>query len=160
MISYQLFTQTAVVSVVESLNSAIPVVATWLSSRIDMIIFIYAFAWVFVLSSVIPSKILGGERSVIVQFLVCLTLTLSAFIILDLVKDSYGVAIDQILSFASLLNNPLLAALYLAAPYILMVGLDVRSRNKHMQEKQRVTNLTAKYLKDREKINQQRTETE
>jgi len=80
-----------------------------------MIIFIYAFAWVFVLPSAIPSKILGGELSVI-QFLVCLTLTLSAFIILDLVKNASGAAVDQILSFASLLNNPFLVALYLAAP--------------------------------------------
>jgi len=41
-----------------------------------------------------------------------------------------------------------------------MVGLDARSRNKHMKEKQRLTNLTTKYLKDREKINQQYKETE
>ncbi len=59
MISYQLFTQTAVTTVVESLYVSWPAVGRWLLSRLDMIVFICAFAWVFVLSSVVPPLILG-----------------------------------------------------------------------------------------------------
>ena len=63
MVSYQIFTQTAVETVVTSLNLYFPTVGAWLLLRMDMIVFIYAFAWVFVLSSIIPTLILGKERS-------------------------------------------------------------------------------------------------
>jgi hypothetical protein len=44
MISYQLFTQTAVTTLVTQINTFIPSIGFWLSSRIDMVVFIYAFA--------------------------------------------------------------------------------------------------------------------
>ena len=79
MISYQLFTQSAVSSVMELIKSPFPQVASWMNSRMDLIVFVYAFAWIFVLTSVIPTAILGRERSVIVQFIVVLTLTARFF---------------------------------------------------------------------------------
>jgi hypothetical protein len=128
MISYQLFTETAVTSIVTQLNTFIPTVGFWLAARVDMVVFVYAFAWTFVLSSVIPSLLLGKERSVLVQFFVCLTLTFLAFVLLDVLQNYAGTSLAQLLSFSFLFSNPLIAGLYLALPYIVMLSLDVRAR--------------------------------
>jgi len=148
MISYQLFTEAAVITVVTGIKSIIPLIGTWLVDNQDMIVFVYAFAWVFVLSSVIPSKILGKERSVLIQFIVVLSLTFSAFIILDLLKYSFGTVIDPLFCFAYLLNNPILAILYLSIPYILMISLDLRTKNKNKLDKKRIEILTENYLRN------------
>ena len=50
----------------------------------DVMVFVHAFASVFVLSSLIPSVILGKERSVLIQFLVCLTLAFIAVSFMDI----------------------------------------------------------------------------
>jgi hypothetical protein len=131
MISYQLFTETAVTTLITQVNAFIPSVGFWLSSRIEMVVVIYAFAWVFVLSSAIPSLILGKERSVLVQFFVCLTLTFVAFVLMDILQSYAGASLAQLLSFAFLFNNPVLAALYLSLPYLIMIGVDVRSRRQN-----------------------------
>lgn len=129
MISYQLFTQTAVTTVIESINVYWPSIGTWLFSRMDMIVFIFAFAWVFILSSVLPTVILGKNRSVLIQFLVVLTLTFVSFIIQDgLVTVFEGATIAQILNLAQLFMNPVIALGFLSLPYIFMVLLDLRSR--------------------------------
>jgi hypothetical protein len=129
MISYQLFTQTAVTTVVESLEVAWPAVGRWLVSRLDMIVFICAFAWVFVLSSVVPPLILGKNRGVLIQFLVVLVLTFVSFIIQDgLITVFNGETIDQIFSFAGYFRNLFVAVGYLLLPYIVMLALDLRSR--------------------------------
>lgn len=160
MVSYQLFTESAVTTVLTGIKSVAPSLGIWLVERQDMIIFVYAFAWVFVLSSVIPSKILGKERSVIIQFLVCLSLTFSAFIILDALRYYFGTIIDQLFSFAYLLTNPVLAVLYLALPYIFMLSLDIRSRSKSNGEKKRIKTLTDNYVKNAENANQPNKEAE
>jgi len=147
MISYQLFTQTAVTTVVTVINTLIPSVGFWLSSRIDIVIFVYSFAWVFVLSSAIPGVILGKERGVLVQFFVCLTLTFLALITVD-VLESYGAAsLNQLLGLSFMFNNIVLASLYLALPYILMVALDIRSRNKN-KKKEDLEVLTETYVEN------------
>jgi hypothetical protein len=146
MVSYQLFTQTAVTAVLGQINFYLPTASTWLSTRADMIVFIYAFAWVFVLSSVIPSAILGKERSVLVQFFVCLTLTLSAFVLLDFLETYAGNPLQQILSYSFLFDNPIIAVFYLAVPYIFMIGVDFRARGKRNREKERLDALTQEYL--------------
>jgi len=136
MISYQLFTETAVTTLVTQINTLIPSVGFWLSSRVDMVVFIYAFAWVFVLSSVIPSLLLGKERGVLIQFFVCLTLTFLAFALLDVLQNYAGASLDQLLSFAFIFSNPVLAALYLSLPYVVMIGLDVRARRRGKAKKE------------------------
>jgi len=128
MISYQLFTETAVAGLITQINTFIPTIGFWLADRVDMIVFVYAFAWTFVLSSVIPSLLLGKERGVLVQFFVCLTLTFLAFVLLDLMELYAGASLAQLLSFAFVFTNPILAGLYLALPYIVMIGLDVKGR--------------------------------
>jgi hypothetical protein len=129
MISYQLFTQTAVTTVIGSIELYWPPIGTWLFSRIDMMVFIFSFAWVFVLSSVLPSVILGKNRSVLIQFLVVLTLTFASFIIQDgLLMIFEGETIAQILNLAHLFINPYIALGFLSLPYIFMLMLDLRSR--------------------------------
>jgi hypothetical protein len=135
MISYQLFTETAVNSVVTQISTLLPTASVWLSSRMDLIIFVYAFAWVFVLSSAIPSVILGKERGVLAQFFVCLTLTFLAFIILDLLKTYGGNLLNQMLSLSFLFGNPILATLYLSIPYITLIALDLRCRKRNKPKK-------------------------
>ena len=135
MISYQLFTETAVTTVVTQLNTVVPTVGFWLAARVDMVVFVYAFAWTFVLSSVIPSLLLGKERGVLVQFFVCLTLTFLAFALLDVLQNYAGTSLAQLLSFSFLFSNPILAGLYLALPYIVMIGLDVHARRKKKAKK-------------------------
>lgn len=134
MISHQLFTQTAVTTVIIYIDIFWPSVGAWLASRMDMIVFIYAFAWVFVLSSAIPSVILGKERGVLIQFFVCLILTFVAFVVQDILTTHGGGPMDQLFSLAVLFNNPFLAGGYLLIPYFLMLMLDIRSRKKQKKE--------------------------
>jgi len=130
MISYQLFTQTAVVTVVEAIDASWHSrISSWLVSRVDMIVFIHAFAWVFVLSSVIPSILLRKKGSVIIQFLACLLLALVPIWVKDnlaLVAESR--IVDQILGLADFFNNPICAGLFLMAPYLFMFSLDLYPR--------------------------------
>ena len=135
MISYQLFTEAAVKTIVASIGLVFPSASFWLTSRIDMIVVINAFAWVFVLSSVIPSIILGKERGILVQFFVCLILTVVSFVILDSVENIGGPLLDQLHGAAFLFNNLFFAVLYLALPYISMVAIDwyVKKRQKKLK---------------------------
>ena len=153
MISYQLFTETAVTTVVTQLNTVVPTVGFWLAARVDMVVFVYAFAWTFVLSSVIPSLLLGKERGVLVQFFVCLTLTFLAFALLDVLQNYAGTSLAQLLSFSFLFSNPILAGLYLALPYIVMIGLDVRSRRKN-KVKKASADFTETYVDSEEWVEQ------
>lgn len=147
MVSYQLFTQIAVTSVTTYIDVLWPSVGAWLVSRMDMLVFIHAFAWVFLLSSAIPSVILGKGRGVLIQFFVCLALTFSAFVVQDILFTYGSGSIGQIFSLAVLFNNPFLAMGYLSLPYLLMLGLDIHSRRKQ-RKKKKLENVTAVYLED------------
>jgi hypothetical protein len=147
MISYQFFTQRAVSTVIAHINFLWPAVAEWLFPRIDTIVFIYAFAWVFLLSSAIPSIVLGKERSVLVQFFVCLTLTLAAFIIQDALTAYVNMPIDEMFNIVIAFDNPILAAVYLSIPYLLMLAIDVQSRRKRKKNEELETMTTA-YLEN------------
>jgi hypothetical protein len=129
MTSYQLFTETTVKSVTVYINMYLPTIGAWLASRLDMIVFIHSFAWIFLLSSVIPSLILGKERGVLAQFGLCLTLAFLAFVVQDALRGLNG-TLDQILGLAPLFQNPVLAAAYLSLPYLLMIGFDIRGKRK------------------------------
>jgi hypothetical protein len=135
MISYQLFTETAVKTIVAGLGLVFPVAGSWLTSRIDMIVVINAFAWVFVLSSVIPSIILGKERSILIQFFVCLILTVVSFLILDTIQNVGGPLLEQLQGAAFLFNNFFFAVLYLVLPYIAMFAIEwqLKKRQKKIR---------------------------
>jgi hypothetical protein len=129
MISYQLFTQTAVTTVVGLVDWFWPTISGWLMSQLDIIVFVFAFTWAFVLSSVIPSVILGSNRSVLIQFLVVLTLTFIPFVLQKGVLVIFeGKTVAQILNLAPTFTNPAFALGYLFAPYGLMLALDLRAR--------------------------------
>lgn len=134
MTSYQFFTKTTVESITIYVGTYLPAISTWIASRLDMIVFIHSFAWIFLLSSVIPALLLGKERGVLVQFGVCLTLAFLAFVIQDTIAEFNG-ALDQIVGLAPLFQNPLIAAAYLSLPYLLMLGFDIRGKRKRKREK-------------------------
>ncbi len=149
MVSYQVFTQTAVTTVVNSICSVFPMMSSWLLTRIDMIVFVYAFAWVFVLSSIIPSLILGKERRVFTQFIVVLALTLTAFVLVDVLRLSYGLDFtnqEWILAnpYTSLFNNLYFAVFYLSLPYIFMLAIDWQA--KRCKQRERLKKLTDNYV--------------
>jgi len=133
-VSYQFFTQTAVGSIANYINLSLPTAGAWLNSNVETIVFIYAFTWIFVLSSVIPSVILGKQRSILIQYAVVLTLTLLAFFMDDILQAAAGIRIELIFKAADFLKNPILAGLYLSVPYLFMIGLDIRSRRKNKPE--------------------------
>ncbi|MDH7477321.1 MAG: hypothetical protein QHH17_02940 [Candidatus Bathyarchaeota archaeon] len=134
LVSYQLFTQTAVSTVVSYISVVLPEIGWWMSYRIDMLVFVHAFAWIFLLSSAIPSVLLGKQRSVLIQFVVCLTLTFLAFIIQDLLKVYEIEPISQLLGLYFLFQNPIFATLYLSTPYIFMLLLDIGLRKKRRED--------------------------
>jgi len=134
IISYQLFTQTAVYSAVSFLDNLLPAAGGMLLSRLEMIVFIHAFAWIFVLSSVIPSVILGKGRSVLLQFFICLTLTLVAVSIEDVLTLLVGTtAIQQVQTLSVWFQNPVIAGIYLSAPYAFMLYLDIHSKKTRQE---------------------------
>jgi hypothetical protein len=130
MTTYQLFTETTVKSVTMYISMYLPTIGAWLASRLDMIVFIHSFAWIFLLSSFIPALLLGKERGVLVQFGLCLTLAVLANIVQGAVTDIGQGPLDQILGLAPLFQNPALAAAYMALPYLLMVWFDIRGKRK------------------------------
>ena len=147
MITYQIFTQTAVSTLVTNVDAIIPSLGLWLSSRIDLVVFVYGFAWVFILSSAIPCAILGKERGVLVQFFLCLILVFLAFIMVDVLESYTSISMSQFLGLSHFFNNFVVASLYLAIPYILMIALDIRSRNMAKQQ-QNLEMITENYLEN------------
>jgi hypothetical protein len=150
MISYQIFTETAVSTVVNVITPFVPTLSAGLLARMDIIVFVYSFAWVFVLSSIIPSLLLGKERSVMAQFIVCLTLALTGLIVIGVLKDVYHFDLtDPAVLFANpftqLFTNAFFAAFYLSLPYIVMIALDVRGRKKRKRRANKVKELTDEF---------------
>ena len=128
MVSYQIFTQSALTTLTSSLGGSIPVLASWINSKADLTIFICSFAWMFVLSSLISIVMFGKERRLTIQFLVSLALTLTGSALLGLLHVvGLDVSNPSILSqpFTLLFNNVFFAFFYLALPFIFMVAVDL-----------------------------------
>ena len=128
MLSYQIFTQTAVKSLVTSMGVVNPFLASLLNSRMDLAVFICSFAWTFVLSSIITSLIFGRERRLSIQFFISLALTIVSGALIDLFK---GVGLDisnphlMIPSFYPQIFNPAVSFIFLALPFIFMITIDL-----------------------------------
>ena len=137
MTSYQLFTKITVDSITIFIGNYLPTIGAWMASRLDLIVFIHSFAWIFLLSSFIPSVLLGKQRGVLVQFTLCLTLALLANIIQGAVTDVSNGPLDQIFGLGTLLRNPLLAASYMSLPYLLMAWFDIHGK----RQKERLLSL-------------------
>lgn len=155
LISYQLFTETAVNSVVQKISMTWPSVEGWLNTRIDVVVFVHAFAWIFVLASMTPSVILGKGRSVLLQFIVCLTVTLAAVWFPDIFSLVVGREyVDKVLRLAVWLENPWLAGLYLSIPYLMMLSVDLSERGQRPEKEPKESNvLTEEDQPRRNKIN-------
>ena len=130
MTSYQLFTQITVDTVTIFLGNYVPTIGAWMASRLDLIVFIHSFAWIFLLSSCIPAVLLGKQRGVLVQFGVCLTLAVLVNVVQGAVTDINNGPLDQIFGLAPLFRNPALAAAYMSVPYLLMIWFDLRGKRK------------------------------
>jgi hypothetical protein len=138
IISYQLFTETAVYSFTDYLGSAVPSLGAMLAPRVDTVVFIHAFAWIFVLASVVPSIILGKGRSILLQFFLCLTLTFVAVAMEDFLILTLGGVFSLLRTTATVwFQNPAIACLYLSAPYVFMAYLDVRARRSKRREEEK-----------------------
>ena len=131
MVSYQIFTQTALASVAVGLSGSVPLVASWLSSSPGSAVFICGFAWMFVLSAMISTLMFGRERRLSIQFLVSLVLTLAGSTLLGIL--GLDLSDPKMFSgqFAWLFSNAFFAAFYLALPFIFMLALDIRALKKH-----------------------------
>jgi hypothetical protein len=116
------------------MNGLAPAVGTWMAAKIDLIVFIHSFAWIFLLSSFIPGVLLGKKRGVLVQFGVCLTLAVLANVVQGAVAGATAGPLDQILGLAPLFGNPLLATVYMSLPYALMAGFDLRGKRKSIEQ--------------------------
>jgi hypothetical protein len=64
------------------------------------------------------------------------------------ILESYGAAsLNQLLGLSFMFNNLVIATLYLALPYILMIALDIRSRNRN-KKKEDLEMLTETYAEN------------
>jgi hypothetical protein len=128
MVSYQVFTQTALTTLTFSLKDSIPTLATLINSKADVTIFICSFAWMFVLSSLISVLMFGRERRLTIQFLVSLALTFAGSVLLGLLHlIGLNLSNPNVLSqpFTLLFSNVFFAFFYLALPFIFMAAVDL-----------------------------------
>ncbi len=108
MVSYQIFTHSALITLASSLKNSIPTLASLITSNLDLTVFICSFAWMFVLSALIQTVMFGKERRLTIQFLVSLALTLVGSALLGLLNIvGLGFTNPSILSqpFAFLFGN-------------------------------------------------------
>lgn len=128
MVSYQIFTQSALTTLASSLKGPVPSLATLISSNLSLAAFICSFAWMFVLSALVSIIMFGRERRLTMQFMVSLCLTLAGSALLGLVQLA-GVDLSNpnVLSqpFTLLFGNVFFAVFYLALPFIFMVAVDL-----------------------------------
>jgi len=81
--------------------------------------------------------ILGKARSVLLQFFLCLTITLIAVSVEDIFALVIGTKpIAQIQTMSVWFQNSLIAGVYLSAPYLSMLYLDIHSRGKSVKEEE------------------------
>jgi hypothetical protein len=129
MTTYQLFTETAVKTIVQETLQIWPILGNILNIQIDMLVFIVAFSWIFLLTSVIPSLLLGKKGSTLVQFIIVLLLTSTTLNIQDLFIQFTELDISKIFSFTNYLMNPFIAFTYLFLPYLVMLIVDLDKKH-------------------------------
>ena len=130
MFSYQVFTQTALTTVISSFRVSAPL-ASWLTSRIDLAAFVVSFAWMFVLSSIISNLIFGKEKRLFIQFFISLALTVTSTILFEALKGN-GLDLTNPNTvfyniYTQVFSNAFFAFFYLCLPFIFMLFIDVRT---------------------------------
>ena len=135
LITYQMFTHVAVISVVQFINPIFPSAQEFLMPRIDRIEFLYSFAWIWVMTSLIPSLILK-RKSALLQFVIVLVLTFLALEFESILSFTVGgEVVQQIFGATSLLRNPVLAILYLLSPFLIIFSVDFYDKRRRELEK-------------------------
>lgn len=144
LITYQMFTRVAVINVVQSMGPFFPSIQEFLMPRIDRIEFMYSFAWIWVMTSLIPSLILK-RRSALLQFVVVLALTFLAVEFGNILSFAFGGEfVEQIFGVTVLLGNSWLAALYLFSPFLIILSVDFyERRKKKLEEKSQLSSQTS-----------------
>lgn len=136
MLSYQIFTKTALTTVALSIGGYSS--ASALSSNINVAAFVCSFAWMFVLSSVISGLIFGQQKRIFIQFLIGLILTVTASAIFDGFKImGFDLSNPNTLlsnPFAKVLGNGIFAFLFLSLPFIFMIVVDLRAMTKQRKK--------------------------
>lgn len=130
IVTHQVFTETAIITVIEKINTPLLNYAMFQGSSIEILVFVYSFAWIFLLSSVIPSVILGKERGVLIQFLVVLSITFVSAYIPDIIGRINIIQMNELLEFSKIFQDHVFASIYLLLPFIFMVIIDLRGRIK------------------------------
>jgi hypothetical protein len=128
MVSYQIFTKSALSTFASALSGSVPSVALWINSNASAAIFVCSFAWMFVLSAVISTIMFGRERRLTIQFLVSLALTLMGSALLSALNlAGLDLSNPNVLSSPAsmLFGNVFFAFFYLALPFIFMVAVDL-----------------------------------
>jgi hypothetical protein len=128
IVSYQIFTQSALSTVTSSFGDSIPTLASLINSEANVTVFICSFAWMFVLSALISIIMFGKERRLTIQFSVSLALTLTGSALLGLLHlVGLDLSNPNVLSqpFTLLFGNVFFAFFYLALPFIFMVTVDL-----------------------------------
>ena len=128
IITHQVFTETAISTIIEKFQTPLSAFGAfpWLS--IDVLVFIYSFAWIFVLSSVIPSIILGKERGVLFQFLVVLAITFVSSYVPNIIGRIKIIQVNELFELSKIFQDHVFATIYLLLPFILMVIIDLHGR--------------------------------
>lgn len=144
LITYQMFTSVAVISVVQSIGPFFPSIQGFLMPRMDRIEFLYSFAWIWVMTSLIPSLILK-RKSALIQFVVVLVLTFLAVEFQSILFFAFGGEfVEQIFGVAVWLGNPWLATLYLLSPFLVILSVDLYARRKKkLEEKSQLLSQTS-----------------
>ena len=128
MVSYQIFTQSALKTVAASLDGIVPPLASLLNSNSTTAVFICSFAWMFVLSALVSIIMFGRERRLTIQFMVSLGLTLTGSALLGVLNlAGLDFSNPNTLSqpFTLLFSNVFFAFFYLALPFIFMLLVDL-----------------------------------
>ena len=128
MVSYQIFTQSALKTVAASLDGTIPRLASLLNSNSATAVFICSFAWMFVLSALVSIIMFGRERRLTIQFMVSLGLTLTGSALLGVLNlAGLDFSNPNTLSqpFTLLFGKVFFAFFYLTLPFIFMVLVDL-----------------------------------
>jgi hypothetical protein len=135
MITHQVFTETAMITLADRFQLIIPSTASILESSLSIFVFIYSFAWVFLLSSIIPTIILGKERSVFIQFLVVLVITFLSSSIEEVIIGAQNISLKELFRASIIFKEPIYAALYLFLPFILMLIIDLYCKISSNEER-------------------------
>jgi hypothetical protein len=128
MVSYQIFTQSALTTLTTSLKEISPAVAILINSNVNVVVFIFSFAWMFVLSSIVSIIMFGKERRLTIQFTVSLVLTLTGSALLGLLHlAGLDLSNPNFVSkpFTLIFGNVFFSFFYLALPFIFMLAVDL-----------------------------------